>query len=542
MKTLIIAGLILFTATLASASPPADLQKQLDEFVKGGPGGVAAAWVDADGVAFFQAGTLAAEDQRPVTPDTQFELGSVTKVFTALLLAESERLGKVSLQDPAAKYLLPDGDPAQAALARITLLSLTTHTSGLPRLPSDFGAAAANAADPYAAYDDARLVAALRQDGPGARGGDTVSYSNFGVAVLGEALAEAWGTTYAEALAVHVLTPLGLKATSVGLAGQPPPVDLAPGHTSGKAVPNWTFEAFAPAGALRSSARDMAVFLTVCLAKGDSPLRAAFEATLQPRFKAENPGGRIGFGWLLTDDRENPIAWHNGATAGSHAFIAFSRKTGAGVVILANIQRGSEALGFGLLGVKAPAPKHEPVKNAADFTGDYPLSSAFTINIAEVNGSLRAQATGQPSLGMREIGRDRFAVVGVSAEIAFERDGAGKVTALVLHQNGMNQRALRGELPPLPKEVALPVETLREYTGRFPLTPALTLTITEEGGGLFAQITGGVKSQLFASAKDEFFYKTVPAQISFQRDDSGKVTGIIFHQGGKNVPSTKVAE
>ena len=509
--------------------------------MKGQSGGVAVAWVDADGTAFFSSGTMSAADPRPITPDTQFELGSMTKVFTALLLAESERLGKVSLRDPAAKYLLPPGDPAQAALAKITLLSLTTHTSGLPRMPTNFNTAATNAANPYAAYDDAKLVTALRLDGPGALSGDSVMYSNFGVAVLGEALAVAWDTSYADALAVHVLTPLGLKSTSIGLSGQPPPAGLASGHVAGKEVPNWTFEAFAPAGALRSSARDMAVFLSASLGKGDSPLRAAFDSTLQPRFAADTPGGHIGLGWFLTDDSENPVAWHNGATAGSHTFIAFSRKMGTGITILSNIQQPSEPLGFGLLGAKPPMPKHEPVKNAADFIGNYPLSSAFAISITEVNGALRGQATGQPPFGMREISPDHFSIMEVAAQISFERDSAGKVTALVLHQNGMDQRGLRGELPPPPKEVALPTETLRDYAGHYPLAPTFVIVITAEGGSLFTQATNQAKFPVFASAKDEFFYKIVSARISFQRDAAGKVTGLTLHQGGRDIPAQKSA-
>jgi len=186
---------------------------------------VAVAWVDPDGTVFFQSGTYSADDSRPVTPDTQFELGSVTKVFTALLLVESERLGKVSRLDPAAKYLLPPGDPAQAALAKITLLTLTTHTSGLPRMPTNFGA---DHSDPnaWASYDDTKLVAALRLDGLAAPTGRNVMYSNFGGAVLGEALAAAWGTTYAEALGSqpralwgHSRTHfIGISPTSLDLA------------------------------------------------------------------------------------------------------------------------------------------------------------------------------------------------------------------------------------------------------------------------------------------------------------------------------------
>ena len=110
----------LLSVTSAMAHPPAQLPQKLADYSSGIAGGVAVAWVDADGRAFFQAGAFSSDDPRPITPDTEFELGSVTKVFTALLLAESERLGKVSRQDPAAKYLIPLDDPAQASLAKIT--------------------------------------------------------------------------------------------------------------------------------------------------------------------------------------------------------------------------------------------------------------------------------------------------------------------------------------------------------------------------------------------------------------------------------------
>jgi CubicO group peptidase (beta-lactamase class C family) len=541
MKTAVIPLLALLIAVSASAKPPADLQKKLDDFVKGGPGGVAVAWVDADGTTYFSSGTMAAADPRAITPDSEFEIGSVSKVFTALLLVESERLGKVSRNDAAAKYLLPAADPAQATLAKITLLSLTTHTSGLPRLPSNLGLTPGDN-DPYARYDDAKLIAALRTDGAVATPGRSAVYSNFGVAVLGEALAAAWGTSYAEALSAHVLTPLGMKATSVGLAGQPPPANLAPGHVAGQVVPNWTFQAVAPAGALRSSARDMARFLAACLAKSDGPLHSAIEATLQPQTPSAETGGHLGLAWILTDDADLPIAWHNGATAGSHAFVAFSRKTGAGVVILSNIQQPSEALGFSLLGAKPQGPTVEPVKNAADYVGYYALNPAVGFAILEVKGALRVKLGQQPSLALHPLSPDRFSVVGAPAEISFERDPAGKVIALVLHQNGVDQRAPRGEPPPPPKEVVLPVETLREYAGHYPLAPTFVLTVTEEGGSLFVQATGQGKAPVFASAKDDFFYKVVAARITFQRDAAGKVTGLALHQNGRDMPAPKSAE
>lgn len=539
MKTNALLLLVLLAVPLAVATPPPDIQTRLDAWIKGQPGGVALAWVDADGTAFFQSGQFDNDDPRPIMPDTQFEIGSVTKVFTALLLAESERLGKASRNDPAAKYLLAPEDPAQAALTKITLLSLTTHTSGLPRLPANIGPNPDANPDPYATYDRAALVEAFRLHGPVAAVGRAAAYSNFGVAVLGEALASAWGVSYADALRERVLAPLGLNATTMGLTGAAPPANLAPGHANGKRVPNWTFQAFAPAGALRSSARDLAVFLSACLGQGGSPLHAAIGATLQPQHVADDVGGQIGLGWLMTDEAERPIYWHNGATAGSHTFVAFSPKTGAGIAILANVQRGSEALGFSLLGGKPPQPKVEAVKDASAYLGRYPLTPAFAIDITEVNGVLRCQATGQPAFGLRAVAADRFAIIGVPAEISFERGADGKVAALVLHQNGLDQRAPRGELPPPPKEITLPVETLREYAGEYPLAPQFVLTVTETTGALFVQATGQGKAPVFASAKDEFFYKIVNARITFQRDATGKVDGLILHQNRRDMPAKK---
>jgi CubicO group peptidase (beta-lactamase class C family) len=539
MKRLVLLLVPLFLSVIAAAKPPADTQARLDAFAQKLPGGAAVAWTDADGTVFFTAGKFSADDARPITPDTQFEIGSVTKVFTALLLAESERLGKVSRNDPAAKYLLPAGDRAQGPLAKITLLSLTTHTSGLPRLPGNIGPAPDANPNPYANYDRASLVAALRLHGPAAPAGRAVAYSNFGVSVLGEALGAAWGADYADALTAHVLAPLGMKATTLGMTGTPAPAELAPAHAAGKRVPNWTFRASAPAGALRSTARDLALLLEAALGRRDTPLHAALEATLQPQHAAPEFGGHIGLGWLLDEEDGRQIVWHNGATAGSHAFVAFDRKSAQGVAILANGDAGSEALGFGLLGAKPPGMKPAALKNAADYPGRYPLTPGFAIDIRARRGALSGQCTGQPPFALREIAPDRFALVGVPAEISFERGADGAVVALVLHQNGRDQRAPRGPLAALPKEVALPPEQLAEYAGAYPIATAFVLTVTHEDGALFVQATGQQKFPVFASAKDEFFYKVVEARITFRRGADGKVTGLTLHQNGRDMPAAR---
>lgn len=534
MQRFLLGLLWIVSFAFASAKPPVDTQARLDAYAKGLPGGISVAWVDPDGVAYLSAGKCSAPEARPITPDTQFEIGSVTKVFTALLLAESERVGKVSRHDPAAKFLLPANDPDQAKLAPLTLLALTTHSSGLPRLPANIGPNPDASPNPYAQYDRAQLVAALRRHGPTAPVGRAVSYSNFGVGVLGEALGAAWGTSYAEALTAQVLAPLKLKATSLALTGAELPPELAPGHTAGVQVPAWTFRAEAPAGAIISSARDLGAFLEFCLGRTAVPLTTALAEALQPQRDAPDLGAQIGFGWFISGEKDRPIYWHNGATNGYHAFVAFCPADRRGIALLANDAKSCDAIGYALIGMKPPGPVTEKLSNVADYPGRYPLTKAFAIDITERDGALGLQATGQPRLGLRKLTEDRFAVVGVPAEISFERDATGKVVALVLHQNGRDQRGPRGELPPPPKEISLPVETLREYAGQYALSAIVTCTMTEANGALFTQLTGQPKFPVFATAKDEFFLKVVDAQISFERDATGKVIALTLHQGGRD--------
>lgn len=150
-----------------------------------------------------------------------------------------------------------------------------------------------------------------------------------------------------------------------------------------------------------------------------------------------------------------------------------------------------------------------------------------------------AQATGQPKWGMRPTTEDRFTLVGVPAEISFERDSSGAIEALVLHQNGLEQRAPRGELPPAPKEMIIPPEVLAEYAGQYPLAPTFVLEVTVKENRVFVQATGQGNIEIFATAEDEFFYKVVDARVSFTRDVSGKVDGLVLHQNGQDMPAKK---
>jgi hypothetical protein len=213
---------------------------------------------------------------------------------------------------------------------------------------------------------------------------------------------------------------------------------------------------------------------------------------------------------------------------------------GAGVAVLTNHNASVDEIGFALLGGKPPQPASTAVANAADYLGRYPLVPTFAIDVTTRGGALFGQATGQPAFALREIAPDRFALVGVPAEISFERDAAKKVVALVLHQNGRDQRAPRGALPEAPKAVELPAAVLAEYPGEYQATPQATFTVRARPGGLEVRLSGQGFNPVYATARDEFFYTVVEARISFTRDAAGKVTGLVLHQGGRDLPAARV--
>ncbi|MBA3849135.1 MAG: hypothetical protein C0502_03965 [Opitutus sp.] len=513
-------------AAPAVADPAAALKAALGSQ----PGGIAVAWVEPDGVVFHQAGQFAPDDSRPVTADTLFEIGSVTKVYTSLLLAEGELQGKVRRDDPAAKHLFPADDPVQEALRGITLLSLSTHSSGLPRLPGNH--IEANSPHPYAEYGDDRLHAALRLHGPAAPAGRATAYSNFGAALLGAAVARAWGENYGAALRQRVLAPLGLEHTLLNLTGTTLPADAAPGFARAQAAPRWTFRAMAPAGALVSTARDQALFLQACLGLRETPLRAAIDESIKPLRDMEAIGTKIGLAWLIMQADGRRVIFHNGGTAGFRAFVAFSPERKTGVVVLAsNSAVNTDKLGFELLGAKPPAPAAGTLArtDAEPFLGSYTHDHAPAVSMVVTfrRGSLFVQLTAQPALRLEAQGKDHFRVVDVLAEISFERADDGTVAALILHQSGIAQRFGRT------KEIALPPGELGELAGEYALGP-VTVTMSAEGGRLFTQLTGQPRFEAFARDRDVFFLKVVNAELHFQRDAAGKVTALVLRQNGRD--------
>ena len=271
--------------------------------------GISVGVIDAGGARrFVSYGAFGIDDPRKVDRDSVFEIGSITKVFTSLVLADMVQRGEVSLDDPVAKYLPPDVQVPERGGRKITLMDLATQTSGLPRMPSNFAPKDPN--NPYADYPAERMHDFLRGYTLTRDIGTKYEYSNLGVGLLGQALAHRAGTDYDALIRARITGPLKMDSTGIALS---PSMKqrLAHGHTDARQpAANWDLPAFAGAGALRSDAADMLIFLAANLGYVESPLAKAMAAMTRTRRPGPSKDIEIALAWHITHhgDREIVLA------------------------------------------------------------------------------------------------------------------------------------------------------------------------------------------------------------------------------------------
>jgi CubicO group peptidase (beta-lactamase class C family) len=460
----ILVAVLLIVVPMARAAPPltrAEERQRLNaivrpfvdqQWLRGAVVGV----IDPTGRRVYAYGRTALDPRSPAPDgDTVYEIASVTKTFTALLLADMAQRKEVSLDEPVANLLppavnLPDAKPP------ITLLSLATHHSGLPRMPGNFRPA--DAANPYADYTVDRLYDFL----PTARLHDPArfEYSNVGYGLLGHALALRAKLSYESLVVARIAAPLGMNDTRVALRddqrprlAQPFDADLLPEQ-------NWDFAALGGAGALRSTANDLLKYLAAQLDLAPEadrlppPLRRAIAATHAPRAAADAPDIKVALGWHLTpaDGR----LFHNGQTGGYHSFVAIDPRARAGVVVLTNTATmraddiGGRAMrlvtGQVVPPVDLPAALKPDLKLLDRYAGRYTLPNGKTLLVLRDGDRLITSAPGQPAVRIYPKSATDFFAKATDSTGTFAVDAeSGKVTTLRIVQDGRDLVAKRAD-------------------------------------------------------------------------------------------------
>ena len=408
--------------------------------------GYVAVILDVGNVSVVTAGQSGAADGRALGGDTVFEIGSVTKVFTALLLAEMAQTGEVSLSDPVAAYLPPEGRPQAFDGKAMTLLDLATYTSGLPRMPGNIHSA--DPANPYADYTTAQLYQAVAGFKPVYYPGSQYEYANLGIALLGQALALRAGRSYEDLLVSRICAPLGLDDTRItltpGMRSR-----LAPGHDPAlRPVSNWDLPAVAGAGALRSTANDLARFVACCSGRVGSPLAGAASRLLDRRHQTDVLHQYAAAGWFVRNQYGEELVLKDGDTGGYTAFIGYSTHGPRGAIVLSNTSTPISTLEIGmhLVNPAFPLPALAVAISPADLaalSGRYAVEPGFILTVAPKDGHLAVQATAQPALDFLPEGRTRFFCRLPDAQLTFRLGPDGTATSLVLHQGGKNLPAPR---------------------------------------------------------------------------------------------------
>lgn len=395
-------------------------------------------------------GRVARDEQAQPTGQTVYEIGSVTKTFTGLLLADAVVDSRLQLDQPVAD-LLPSGvRMPQHADGPIRLKHLATHASGLPRLPDNLSPA--DARDPYADYGREDLHAFLSNHRATRGPATKLDYSNLAFGLLGQVLAEQAGFSYDQLIRSVIAEPLKMDHTGVELSREmrvrlAPPygADLKPGH-------NWRFQAMAGAGAVHSTADDLLRYARAHLHPPQGPLGRAIELAWkihQPPIDGEDFA--MGLGWHIA--RDGATRWHNGQTGGYHAMLLINRPAEVAVVVLANtatmeLDVLAEQLVRMLAGMpERPRKFEQTVEVSPDqmqrLVGRYQLAPGFILTAKIEGQKLMVGATDQPFFQVFPQSNTQWNYRVVDASLTFELDDEGPAKAVVLHQHGLDRRAVR---------------------------------------------------------------------------------------------------
>ena len=388
-------------------------------------------------------------DKHTPNSSTVYELGSVTKVFTGILLGDALARGDLR-EDQLAQELLPEGVDMPAGKRKfIKLVDLATHRSGLPRLPDNMPNV--NNDDPYRDYDSKLAYEFLDQYTLKREPRALQEYSNFGASLLGLLLCRKYGASYEELLSSRITRPLGMKNTFVDIPDSANERVAKPFTAEGTETSPWHFADMPGAGGIRSTTADMLVFAKACLEPSTTPVGLAMEMAWKEHYSGGFTETRMGLGWHFGAD--GSTRWHNGQTGGFAVMFLVDRKTQRALIVMANTSsRELDRLAMDidkLLQGKKVEPRSFPVfvkvpaEHMARLTGSYELAPNQLFSVSIVDDKLMVGLTGQQTFQVFAQSEVKWRYKVVEAELTFELPEQGNATALELYQNGIRQKAKR---------------------------------------------------------------------------------------------------
>lgn len=375
--------------------------------------------------------------QIPVTTSSIYEIGSISKTYTSLLLATMAEKHDFSINDAIQSHWPKPFKLEDQSTAAITFKHLATHTSGLPRLPANLNLLSK---DPYADYGRNEMINAVMKSNP-SKAGSNYAYSNFGAGLLGESIAVIGQNSYNNLIDTHILKPLNLTQTYMTLDAVPTD-QLAQGYAGSSEANAWNFKALAGAGSIRSSIQDLLAYGTVYLNNDQNSISQAMDLVTQVHH--ESGGLKIGLGWHFT---HSGILWHNGATAGFSSMLMIDTNKQKVVAAITNShnKHNVEDIALHLMDSSRPMDKHDfPVEisepELQKYLGHFERKeNNQNIQITIQNGQLFFDAKNLMQQPLIYIGEDQFKFNMIKVKLMFNSDENGQITDFTLNGWGEPQ-------------------------------------------------------------------------------------------------------
>lgn len=484
-----------------------------------------------------------------VEPDMVFRLGSITKQFTAvaiLLLAEQ---GKLAVTDDITKFL-PDYPTGGKS---ITVEHLLTHTSGIKSYTS---------MQPWRSmwrkdFTVQELIDLFKNEPADFAPGERWSYNNSGYILLGAIIEKVSGQSYEEFVRRNIFEPLGMKHSYYGSATRVIPRRV-PGYSRREGgFENAQYLSMTQpyaAGSLLSTVDDLALW-DAALYDGRPVRQASLARAFTPYVLKGGGPTDYGYGWARTSFEGHDVIEHGGGIHGFSTYALRIPDRRVFVAVLTNRDSGPqspEMLALKLAAIAVGKPIRTPVAVAlrpeelAPLAGVYEVREGDAFSFRVDGGKLIGQRNRTPPRELFPLSATEFFVDKDSLDrIIFTKDAAGKVTSVKFTRRRGTPLVANRTDKPLPKEdarvaITLAPEALERFVGEYQFDPNFSITVTRRGGQLMQQATGQPEAEIYPESEKKFFLKVVDAQLEFQTDASGAVTGLVLHQNGRQTPAKKI--
>ncbi len=521
----------------------AELDAMLQAKYKAGEPGAVALVAKGGKAIYRQAfGMADMENNVAMRPEHVFEIGSITKQFTAVSILMLMEQGKLKLDDPVTKFI-PDY-PMQGST--ITIHHLLTHTSGIKSYTSLEKWTKVWRQD----MKPMEMIDLFKNEPMEFAPGEKWNYNNSAYFMLGYIIEKASGIPYPEFLEKNIFTPLGMKNTYYGSQSKIIK-NRAQGYQKQEDYVRAEYLSLTQpysAGSIMSTVDDLYTWQLAINAN-----KLVKKETIQ---LAHTPvklnNGKVqeyGYGWGIGEVNGSPTTEHSGGIFGFLTNAIYLPKEDVFVAVFSNCDcsdpgETSRRMAGKVIGKPYPDPvakiKLDP-GYAQSLTGVYEFEDGTTRYIALEGDQLYSQRSGSSKFKIFPQDKTTFSYESGFTILLFELERGVVKGATVKNRAAITKGVKTNKPIPSRVEIQLDPSLLRQYAGTYEIQPGLNLVITEEDGHLMSQATGQAKIELFAEAPTKFFLKVVDAQVEFVPNASGRFD-IVLHQAGQVVPGKRVMQ